>query len=43
MFRTILARIRAKLYDTETGYLLNYVTLGVKNKQIQKEINNERN
>ena len=43
MFGIILARFRSKCFDKETGYLLDYLTLDVKNKQIQKEISNERN
>ena len=42
MFGIIFARFRSKCFDKETGYLLDYLTLSVKNKEIQKEISQER-
>lgn len=38
----LLKRIEHKLYHQDTNFLLNYLTLYVKDDNITKEIDNER-
>jgi len=35
-------KLKKKMYSKETGYLLNYLTLHVKNEEIRKSINEHR-
>ena len=42
MIRTIIERFRLKLYDEETGKMLNYLTLNISNKEVLNDIAHER-
>jgi len=42
MFNTIRNRFQNYLYDKDTGNMLNYLTLSVKDKEIEKDIAEER-
>lgn len=37
-----MKRLNSKLYHKDTSYLLNYLTLNVKDQNIREEINKER-
>ena len=42
MLKRVKNKLNTFLYDKDTGYMLNYVTLNVKDKIIEKEIAFER-
>ena len=42
MLKRVKNKLNTFLYDKDTGYMLNYITLNVKDKIIEKEIAFER-
>ena len=42
MLKLVTAKVHNYLYDKDTGYMLNYLTLNVKDKLIEKDIASER-
>ena len=42
MLRIVKNKLNNFLYDKDTGYMLNYLTLSVTDKIIEKDISSER-